>query len=198
MSGRALKVPVIMQMNLEYGAACSHGDSVLWQVADPRTGPAGLRGFRTVPRLKTCSSQPGPMALRPRAIDTTGPSADRSIPALYPPLGIRSFVVLCGWDRNGAVLNDPAKGAQDGVYPIDELDKQFTGICLQFKPMETFEKEGGPTSIWRFAKRRMAGTSDIVVFLMLIGIMLTFIGIVNPVFSQVFLDQILSGNNLTG
>ncbi|MDD4508717.1 MAG: NHLP family bacteriocin export ABC transporter peptidase/permease/ATPase subunit [Eubacteriaceae bacterium] len=196
MSGRALKVPVIMQMeNLECGAACLAMVTAYygkWLTLEQVRRDCGVSRDGSKAKNMLVAARSYGLKAKGYRYDLDHLQTEASLPCILH-WGFDHFVVLCGWDRNGAVLNDPAKGRR--TVSIDELDKQFTGICLQFKPTETFEKEGGPTSIWRFAKRRMAGTSDIVVFLMLIGIMLTFIGIVNPVFSQVFLDQILSGNN---
>lgn len=71
------------------------------------------------------------------------------------------FVVLCGFKKNKAVLNDPARGRV--AVSLEELDRAFTGIVLCFAPKEGFQKEGKPASTLRFAQRRLRGSSEAVV-----------------------------------
>ena len=46
------------------------------------------------------------------------------------------FVVLDGFKRNKAVLNDPARGVVE--VPMNEFERSFTGIMLELKPGEAF------------------------------------------------------------
>lgn len=46
------------------------------------------------------------------------------------------FVVLCGFKRNKAIINDPAGGRVS--VDMEEFDRSFTGIALKFKPSENF------------------------------------------------------------
>ena len=55
------------------------------------------------------------------------------------------FVVLCGFSKKGALLNDPARGRVTVSW--EEFDRSFTGICLMFSPEEGFEKGGSRSSI---------------------------------------------------
>ena len=50
--------------------------------------------------------------------------------------GFNHFVVLNGFCRKGAVLNDPARGCT--MVSVEELDEMFTGVCLMFEPGEDF------------------------------------------------------------
>ena len=50
------------------------------------------------------------------------------------------FVVLNGFKKNKAFLNDPARGNYS--VSIENFDKAFTGICLMFEPSENFEPGG--------------------------------------------------------
>lgn len=49
--------------------------------------------------------------------------------------------------------------------------------------------------ILSFAKRRMAGTGTAVGFVVLTTAILSLLGVINPVFSRIFLDRLLSGRN---
>ena len=103
------------------------------------------------------------------------------------------FIVLNGFKGNKAVINDPAKGVIQ--IPMEQFDTSFTGICLQFAPTESFEPGGKPRSIIDFAKKRLKGTSSAFVFIVLTTIITSLIGIVNPVFSRIFMDVLLTGLN---
>ena len=60
------------------------------------------------------------------------------------------FVVLNGFQKDKAVLNDPAQGTV--TVSMKVFDESFTGICLMFKPGENFVPDGKPKSVWSFAK----------------------------------------------
>ncbi|MEA4853371.1 MAG: NHLP family bacteriocin export ABC transporter peptidase/permease/ATPase subunit [Christensenella sp.] len=99
------------------------------------------------------------------------------------------FVVLCGFHKGKAVLNDPARGAV--AVPMKEFSEAFTGICLCFEPTEKFEPGGKPNSILEFVKERLRGSAPIFALVVLMTLITTIISMVNPAFSSVFLDRIL-------
>ncbi len=103
------------------------------------------------------------------------------------------FVVLCGFKGNKAVLNDPAKG--NYTVPMETFDESFTGICLMFEPTEAFVPGGKPKSVLSFAKRRLAGASVALAFVVLTTFLASLIGIIQPVFARVFLDRLLTQEN---
>ena len=103
------------------------------------------------------------------------------------------FVVLNGFSGNKAVLNDPARGTYS--MPIENFDKSFTGICLMFEPSESFEPEGKPKSMISFSKERMRGAGVAIVFTVMTTVTMSLIGIINPAFSRIFLDRLLTGQN---
>ncbi|WMJ83970.1 NHLP family bacteriocin export ABC transporter peptidase/permease/ATPase subunit [Oscillospiraceae bacterium LTW-04] len=103
------------------------------------------------------------------------------------------FVVLCGFKKNSALLNDPARGIVE--VSMKEFDESFTGICIQFNPTEHFVPEGKPRSMIAFAQKRLKGTLVPILFVMITGMLAAIIGVINPVFSRVFMDRILSGES---
>lgn len=103
------------------------------------------------------------------------------------------FVVLDGFKGNKAYLNDPAKGSYS--VPMETFDKSFTGICLMFEPSESFEPGGKPKSVVSFAKKRLKGAGAAIAFVILTTVITSLIGIINPAFSRIFLDRLLTGEN---
>jgi len=103
------------------------------------------------------------------------------------------FVVLSGFKKDKVVLNDPARGIVE--VSMDEFDKAFTGIVLQFEKTESFKTEGRPKSVLQFAQKRLKGTLVPFIFVVLTGILTAAAGMVMPMFSRIFMDNILSGKN---
>ena len=103
------------------------------------------------------------------------------------------FVVLDGFKGNKAVLNDPAKGTYS--VPMETFDNSFTGICLMFEPSDSFEPGGKPKSMIAFAKEKMRGAGVAVAFTIITTVITSLIGIINPAFSRIFIDRLLTGQN---
>ena len=103
------------------------------------------------------------------------------------------FLVLCGFKGNKAVLNDPAKG--NYTVSMEAFDRAFTGICLMFEPGEAFEPGGRPKSVAAFARKRLKGAGTAVAFVVATTVISSLISIINPVFSRIFMDRILTGQN---
>ena len=115
--------------------------------------------------------------------------------ASYPCIihwGFCHFVVLNGFCRRGAVLNDPARGRI--VVSMEELDEKFTGICLMFEPTEAFTQGGSKKSVFGFAKKRFAGLGAAFLFIAAVTAASSLAGILQPVFSQIFIDRLLEGD----
>ncbi len=104
------------------------------------------------------------------------------------------FVVLDGFRNGKAYLNDPARGNYS--VAMEAFDESFTGICLQFEPTDAFTPSGKPKSTLAFAAKRLKGTGAAITFTVLTGIVAALMGLVQPAFSRVFLDHLLSGSNL--
>lgn len=103
------------------------------------------------------------------------------------------FVVLNGFKKNKAVINDPAKGTVE--VSMEEFDRAFTGICLEMAPSEQFVADGKKKSMMTFVKKQLKGTKAVMIFTVLVSLIMTLIGVINPVFSKVFMDRLLTGQN---
>ena len=103
------------------------------------------------------------------------------------------FVVLNGFRGGKAYLNDPARGTYS--VSMEDFDESFTGICLQFKPTEEFEPSGKQKSMLSFAAKRLKGSGAAITFTVLTGMIAALMGFVQPAFSRVFLDHLLTGTD---
>ena len=103
------------------------------------------------------------------------------------------FVVLNGFKGGKAYINDPAKGNYS--VSMEAFDEAFTGICLQFEPTEQFVPSGKPKSMLSFAAKRLKGTGAAIAFTVLTGLVATLLNFMQPAFSRVFLDHLLSGTD---
>ena len=103
------------------------------------------------------------------------------------------FVVLRGFRGRHALLNDPARG--EVKVSLEELDRSFTGICLQITPGENFAPSGRPKSTLAFARKRLQGAGTAVAFVLLSTVIVSLFGIIGPIFSNFFMDRLLTGEN---
>ncbi len=99
------------------------------------------------------------------------------------------FLVVEGFGRNRVYLNDPATGPR--VIDSQAFDKGFTGVVMTFQPGPDFAPAGARPSLLPFMKRWLAGLGTSLTFLFLVGLLLLIPGIIIPLFSKVFVDEIL-------
>ena len=103
------------------------------------------------------------------------------------------FVVLRGFRGSYAYINDPARGEMR--VGLQEFDRSFTGICLQITPGPEFQPGGKRKSTLAFARKRLVGMGAAAAFMMLSTVIGHLFGIINPVFSNFFIDRLLTGEN---
>ncbi len=101
------------------------------------------------------------------------------------------FVVFCGFKGNKAIINNPATGLE--AVPMDAFDNAYTGIALVFEPTEAFVREGSRPSLWRFVRSRLQGSGSLVAFVLAVSLLTSVLGVIAPLFSRVFLDDLLTG-----
>ncbi len=102
------------------------------------------------------------------------------------------FLVLEGFKGNYVYLNDPAAGKRK--IHFEEFDKSYTGIAIVFKKLDTFKKSGEKKSIIKSLIKRLDGLQTVLSYITLAGLFLVIPGILIPVFSKIFVDDILINN----
>ncbi len=192
--GKVAKVPVIMQMEaLECGAACLA--MVLayykkWVPLEQVRLDCGVS--RDGSNMKNVY-----LAARNYGMDVHGyrmelDSLKKS--ATFPCIihwNFNHFVVLNGFKKNKAVLNDPARGTVQ--VSMEEMNQSFTGLCLIMEPGEDFFPSGKRKSTLEFARRRLKGAGPAVAFIALTSLISYLFGVINPVLSRIFFDRLLTG-----
>lgn len=101
------------------------------------------------------------------------------------------LVVFEGVRKGRVYLNDPATGPR--VIAFEELDKSFTGVVLAFEPAPEFQRMGQPPSMWCELVGRLQHSRVTLACVVLTSVMLVLPGALVPVFSKVFVDDILIG-----
>lgn len=99
------------------------------------------------------------------------------------------FVVFEGFKKGFAYINDPAYGRRK--LTMEELDEGFTGVILTFRLTDSFEKEKKKSSTRHLIAARLKGQYGVLFKLFYVGLLLVFPGLILPVLSQVFIDDIL-------
>ena len=190
------KVPVIMQLEaLECGAACLamimayYGKWVpIEQVrADCGVSRDGSNAMNVINAGRYYGLIASGYRCEPEALKTMG-----SFPCIIH-WNFNHFVVLNGFTNGKAYINDPGRGAY--FISMEEFDKSFTGICIQFCPGENFEPSGKRKSMLAFARRRLKGTAAVFAFTVLTTVITSLMGVINPAFARVFMDRLLTGSN---
>jgi ATP-binding cassette subfamily C protein len=99
------------------------------------------------------------------------------------------FLVVEGFGKQRVYLNDPATGPRTVSY--QEFDEGYTGVVLVMEPGAEFAKGGSKPSMVLALWERLRSSKGAVAYCVLAGFLLTLIELVVPVFSQVFVDEIL-------
>ncbi len=108
------------------------------------------------------------------------------------------FVVLEGFKTRGfgkgrreyVYINDPAVGRRKLTF--QEFDECFTGVVLTFQLTDAFQKEKKHSSAWELIGHRLRGQYGVLFKLFYIGLLMVFPGLILPVLSQMFIDDILT------
>ncbi|MEI6436062.1 MAG: NHLP family bacteriocin export ABC transporter peptidase/permease/ATPase subunit [Bacteroidota bacterium] len=98
------------------------------------------------------------------------------------------FLVLEGFGKNKVYLNDPASGPK--VVDDKTFDENFTGVVLTMQPGAEFRKSGQKAKFMPLLKTWLKGRKNDLLFLFLAGVGLVFPGLLIPIFSKIFVDQI--------
>lgn len=103
------------------------------------------------------------------------------------------FVVWEGQKNGSYYINDPAFGRRNVSY--EEIDKSFTGVVLTFALTKDFSKNKKEDTLIGMIGERLKGEGTSIMALIITGLFLVLPGILMPVFSQIFIDDILIGRN---
>lgn len=103
------------------------------------------------------------------------------------------FVVWEGVKGKDCYINDPAMGRRKLTY--DDIDSCFTGVVLTFAPTKDFKKNKKEDRLIGMVAERLKGEKASLMSLVITGLFLILPGMLIPVFSQVFIDDILIGGN---
>jgi len=101
------------------------------------------------------------------------------------------FLVLEGFHKGKVFLNDPGSGKR--IVTEDEFNQSFTGIVITFAPTSEFQKEGKKQSLIPALKKCLKGSEIALIYVILVGLALVIPGLAIPVFSRIFVDDILLG-----
>ena len=189
---KPVKVPVILQMEaLECGAAslamilAYYGK---WLPLSQVRKDCGVSrdGSNAVNIVQAAKSY----GLIPRA-KAYGPKSIREY-ATFPCIiwwNENHFVVLNGFKKGGAVINDPASGCI--TVSDEEFDSSFSSVCLLFEKGPDFEEGGRPASILAFFKKRIRGNGSALALVAFTSALAVLAGLIVPILSEVFTDKIL-------
>ena len=190
------KVPIIMQMEaLECGAACLAMVMAYYEKWVPleqvRLDCGVSRDGSNARNVLVAARSYGFVANGYR-LDPEDFKKNGQFPCIIH-WNFNHFVVLNGFKKNKAVINDPARGTC--TISMEEFDKSFTGICLMITPGKDFVPSGKPKSIWKFAASRLQGTGSAIAFVVLSSLIAVLIDIIRPGFSRIFMDRLLTAQN---
>ena len=104
------------------------------------------------------------------------------------------FVVLRGFGKNKAYLNDPGLG--EITVSMEEFNRSFTGIVLEFTPGENFVRDGKAPTVVSFLRDRARQYRSGLRFLVLDALAVSLVGLMVPVFQRIFTDMILENRQI--
>lgn len=99
------------------------------------------------------------------------------------------FLVVEGFGKQRVYLNDPATGPR--TVSLQEFDEGYTGVVLVMEPSPEFVKGGRKPNITTSLRTRLQGAFGALIYCLIGGFFLAIVGLLIPVFSQVFVDEIL-------
>ncbi len=99
------------------------------------------------------------------------------------------FLTVEGYSKDKFFLNDPDMGHR--TISREEFDKAFTGIVLDIRPGENFQASGKTPNLFAAVLSRLTGAYSAIAFLVFVGLALVIPGLLVPMFTKIFVDNIL-------
>ncbi|MCR5604056.1 MAG: NHLP family bacteriocin export ABC transporter peptidase/permease/ATPase subunit [Lachnospiraceae bacterium] len=196
-TGGVAKVPVILQLEaLECGAACLsmilayYGKWIPLEQARVDCGVS--RDGSNAMNVMLAARNYG-MAAQGYRFEPEELQKDGEFPCIIF-WEFNHFVVLDGFKKDKAVINDPARGRVE--ISMESFDKSFTGVCIMMEPSENFEPGGQKKSMTGFLEKQLSGTGAVMAFTVIVSLINALMGVINPVFSKMFVDRFLDGRDL--
>lgn len=193
---KRIKTPTVLQMEgLECGAAslamvlAYHGRKVPLEELRVECGVSrdGSKASNVLKAARKYGMEANGFRLEPEDLKTID----------FPVIifwNFNHFIVLEGFKNDKVYINDPASGPK--VISYEEFDNAFTGVVLTFTPTDKFEKGGDSDSTVKSLLRRLDNAASPLVYIILAGLFLVVPGIVIPVFTRIFVDNVLVGRML--
>lgn len=190
------KTPVVMQMEmLECGAACLtmilhyYGYyAPLEQVRiDCGVSRDGSNAKNILKAARHYGLDTSAYRLEPEALRKEG-----TFPCIIH-WNFNHFVVCNGFKGNKVYINDPGRGSV--IVSMEEFDESFTGICIIPTPGENYEPKGEKRNVFAYTLGRLKGTGVAIAFVIITMIISSLLQIINPAFSRIFIDRLLTGIN---
>lgn len=188
---RRVRTPTILQMEaVECGAAALgivlayHGRRVPLEELRVACGISrdGSKASNVVKAARTYGMVAKGMRLEPASLGL------HKLP-LIMFWNFNHFVVLEGFGKDCAMLNDPALGPRK--VSLAEFDKAYTGVALVMEPDAGFVRRGKPASMLKALAQRLDKVKSSLGFVILASLALVVPGLLLPVFTQVFVDNYL-------
>ncbi|HEY9643270.1 MAG TPA: NHLP family bacteriocin export ABC transporter peptidase/permease/ATPase subunit [Coleofasciculaceae cyanobacterium] len=122
----------------------------------------------------------------------------QSLMTLKPPYIIfwqfDHFLVVEGFEKERVYVSDPAVGRR--TLSLEEFNHGYTGIVLLMEPGANFQKGGKKKSVVEALQRRLQGSIPAFAYCVVAGFLLVLPTLAVPVFSQVFVDNVLIKHRL--
>ena len=99
------------------------------------------------------------------------------------------FLVFEGFIGDKIALNDPALGPRK--VSLSDFETSYTGIVLTLTPGEDFIQDGQAPTVWPIVWRRLFTEPGGALFILLSGLMLILPQLVMPIFSQIYIDEVI-------
>ncbi|MBD2462685.1 NHLP family bacteriocin export ABC transporter peptidase/permease/ATPase subunit [Oscillatoria sp. FACHB-1407] len=121
-----------------------------------------------------------------------------SLQQLRPPFVVfwhfNHFLVVDGFGRDRVYLNNPAAGPMTVSY--QDFDEGYTGVVLVMEPGTDFQPGGSKPSVVNALSSRLKGSTGALLYCVLAGFLLVIPTLALPIFTQMFVDQVLIADRL--
>ena len=196
-NGSVAKVPVVIQLEaLECGAAslamvmAYYGR---WITLEQLREDCGISRDGSSAKSILRAARGHKMTANAYRLDTEGLKEHGTFPCIIH-WEFDHFVVLDGFKKGNAYINDPARG--EVCMPIDEFDDAYSGVCMFFEPTEEFEPKKQEKSVIGYIIKSMRGMTQAIIFVLLVSVTLSLAEILINGSTRFFMDELLTEKNI--